>query len=134
MLSHKTVSCLKTVLGQFTSCLGLGLSLTVYVLIFTLTVRKADVPKMLNVDQVKNGIHQLSLKSERRLIYCITHLRLLVRKETLAKTLATINHEDCYADEQTNVFASRVRSHQSTILRACIICRCRACFFFSGRA
>jgi len=78
MLTLKTLSFLKTALRQFLRCLGLGLDS--FVLEFTHTSTK---------DSFSQNDLDCFIKSD----------------AILAKYLATINHEDFYADKQTNVFA-----------------------------
>ena len=98
MLSLKTVSWLKTVLRQFSRCLGLGFGLAVSVLVFTATIAKAQLTstmppphKKLAIQQYKRSTTSNSQSTES-----------LLPEATLAKYIAAISHED-----QTNVFASQ---------------------------
>ena len=93
MLSLKTLSCLNTVFRQILRCIGLGLGLASFILEFTHIA-------------TKERFSQNDLD-------CFTKSDAI-----LAKYLATINHEDFYADEQTNVFVS----HEYSVNRL-LFCR-----------
>ena len=113
MSGLKTVSWLKTVLRRFSLCLGCGLGLqswchslglglegwclglAVSVMVFTVTIAKAGDTKP----------------------YCNTNVRLPPTRSwqtvsfspevTLVKYVAATNHDNFYADNRTNMFASR---------------------------
>ena len=99
-LSLKTLFCLKTVLRQFLRCFGLGLGLVLLVLSWNL------------LTQLQRKVFQNDLD-------CFTKSDAI-----LAKYLATINHDDFYAAEQTNVFASHEYSSLDHCSADCSLCAC----------